>query len=201
MGVSMEVLIADFGHLRAVPADQREDLLELAAFGAPDDFDTVFSEGWTWPEDAHWYARYEFRGTLTSYKAHFWAGERWEKMRPAVEPGPRNAMDEFSSSLFWGEYNWADTQPPFTPSVPVREERWGREAMLWCPPEDVAVIHRSWVQVERGLPCLRAAFDRYAVVPSGWFPDFDSFAEFVSEWGDVVTQAALRGWGIIGLRC
>lgn len=202
MGMCMEVLIADFAHLQAMPADSRDALLEETVFGGPDDLDVDHCEGWTWPEAPQWYARYEFHGTLTSYKAHFWAGERWERMRAAVEPGLRNAMDEFSSYLFWGDYNWETTQPPFTPSVPVREEKWGPEGMLWCPPQDVAaVFHRFWTRVEPDLHRLRAPFERHAAVPVGWIHDFDSFATFVSEWGDVLAQATHRGWGVIGLRC
>ncbi|WP_433549254.1 hypothetical protein ACQPZG_32445 [Streptomyces sp. CA-294286] len=43
--------------------------------------------------------------------------------------------------------------------------------------------------------------ERHAAVPVGWIHDFDSFATFVSEWGDVLAQATHRGWGVIGLRC
>lgn len=58
----------------------RADLVETAAFGSGDVREVRRPEGWSWPE-AHgspWYARYEFRNTLTSYKPHFWAGERWD---------------------------------------------------------------------------------------------------------------------------
>ncbi|MFR9723158.1 hypothetical protein ACL02R_07270 [Streptomyces sp. MS19] len=204
MGVCIEVLIADFAHLRAAPADRRGELLGVAAFGDPDDPDFDPPEGWSRPEGATWYERYEFRGTLTSYKPHFWAGERWDRMRHAVAPGLRLAFDEFSAHLFWGEHNWdgEGADPPFTPSVPPRAERWGTDTLLSCPPGDVAVFRRHWTRVEPELPSLRPAFDTYADAdPAGWIPDFAAFEALVAAWGDVVTRAAGRGWGIIGLRC
>jgi hypothetical protein len=43
-------------------------------------------------------------------------------------------------------------------------------------------------------------FDRHLTEPIGWIQDFPSFSRFVTEWGDVVSQAARRDWAVIGLR-
>jgi hypothetical protein len=56
-------------------------------------------------------------------------------------------------------------------------------------------------ELEPGLPSLRDLFEQHVAEPTGWINDFSSFAALVTEWGEVVTEAAARGWGIIGLRC
>lgn len=203
MGVCMEVLIVDCGHLEAAPAELRSGLVETAAFGSDDDWDAYRPEGWTWPdaEGSPWYARYEFHDTLTSYKPHFWAGERWDRMRRFVEPELRAPLDQFSAPLMWGEYNWEFADPSFTPAVPGRENPWCPAAMLWLLPEDVAALHRFWILAGPGLPSLREPFERHTSGTTGQLNDFTSFAALVAEWGEVVTEAARRGWGIIGLRC
>lgn len=203
VGLCMELLIVDRAYISTVSAELRADLVQTAAFGSDDLWEASQSEGWTWSdaENGSWYARYEFRNTLTSYKPHFWAGERWDKMRRFVRPGLRTALDEFSAPLFWGEHNWEVADPPFTPAVPGRENHWCPETMQWLLPEDVAALHHYWTQVEPGLPSLREPFEQHVAVPTGWINDFSSFAALVTEWGEVVTEAAGRGWGIIGLKC
>ncbi|WP_405690694.1 hypothetical protein [Streptomyces sp. NBC_00057] len=44
-------------------------------------------------------------------------------------------------------------------------------------------------------------FAERAAVPQGWICDFESFAEFLMGWGEVVVEADHRGWGVVGLRC
>ncbi|MGW7068729.1 hypothetical protein ACWGII_09090 [Streptomyces sp. NPDC054855] len=199
----MELLIVDCACVEAIPVGLRADLVRTAAFGSDDSWDADRPEGWAWPDGRNgpWYARYEFRNTLTSYKPHFWAGERWDKMRGFVPPGLRMALDEFSAPLFWGEYNWDFADPPFAPAVSGRENLWCPETMLWLLPEDVAVLYRFWIQAEPSVPSLRAPFENHAAAPTGWINDFSSFSALVTEWGEVVTEAAARGWGIIGLKC
>ncbi|MGW0909434.1 hypothetical protein [Streptomyces sp. NPDC002853] len=203
MGICMELLIVDCAYIETEPTELRADLVETAAFGSDDAWGLEYPEGWTWPDDQNrpWYARYEFRNTLTSYKPHFWAGERWDKMREFVRPGLRTALDEFSAPLFWGEYNWEFADPPFTPSVPVRENHWCPETMKWLLPEDVTVLQQFWTLVEPGLPSLREPFEQHLAEATGRVSTFSSFAALVIEWGEVVTEAAGRGWGIIGLKC
>ncbi|MGW6318102.1 hypothetical protein [Streptomyces sp. NPDC055099] len=201
----MELLIVDCAYIEAAPVEARAGLVETAAFGSDDDVrEADQPEGWTWPEaeSGSWYARYEFRNTLTSYKPHFWAGERWDKMRPFVRPELRAALDEFSAPLFWGEYNWEFADPPFAPAVVGRENHWCPEVMRWLLPEDVTALHHFWTRGEPSLPSLRDPFEQHlGELTGGWISDFSSFAALVTEWGEVVTEAAGRGWGIIGLKC
>ncbi|MBC9712952.1 hypothetical protein H9Y04_10265 [Streptomyces sp. TRM66268-LWL] len=208
MGVCMEVLIVDWSWLRPQPADRRGELVEVAAFGPEDAYDYDLPEGWTWPEGAEdrWWARYEFRSTMTSYKAHFWAGERWDKLRDFVDPPLREALDQFGAPLFWGEHHHEllpPDQPPFSAAVVSHPDDWHREAgvMLWLRPEDVEVLRRFWAQAEPHLSSLRDPFERHLPELTGWIADFDSFARLVTEWGDVVSRAAEREWAVIGLRC
>ncbi len=205
MGVCMEVLIVDWAVLKAVPAGERGERVEEAAFGPEDVDDHSLEPGWTWPRpgEARWWARYEFLDTMTSYKAHFWAGECWDALRAFVDPSLRDALDQFSAPLFWGAHNYESLAPPFSPVVESNPGEWSSrtDVMLWLQPEEVAALARFWEQVEPHLRSLRAPFDRHLARPIGWIQDFASFARLVTEWGDVVSQAARRDWAVIGLRC
>ncbi|MFD8222957.1 hypothetical protein ACFV16_02110 [Streptomyces massasporeus] len=201
----MEVLIVDWAYLRSVPAGSRDELVEQAAFGPDDAYDYAPPPGWTWPDpiDARWWARYEFLDTMTSYKAHFWAGERWDELRAFVDTPLRDALDQFSAPLFWGGHTYASQTSGFSPSVTPQACSWNSrlEVMLWLLPEEVAALHQFWRQVEPDLGTLREPFERHLTEPLGWIQDFASFSQLVTEWGDVVGQAARRNWAIIGLRC
>ncbi|MEV0324561.1 hypothetical protein ACIBKX_14950 [Streptomyces sp. NPDC050658] len=201
--MSIEVLIVDWQRVEAAPPDRRGELLDEAAFGEAyeaydDDLDAA---GWLRPEtaDADWHLKYAFARTLDSYKPHFWAGERWEAVRLFADAGLRTALDRFVSPLFW--HGLEDVAGPDPESVPERECPWDVPLLLWCPPEDVAALRRHWLRAEGGLDSLREPFAEHAAVPGGWIPDFDSFARLVGGWGEVVTEAERRGWGVVGLRC
>ena len=204
MGVCMEVLIVDWAHLESVPAKQREDLVEEAAFGPDDAYDYNLPPGWTWPDptQARWWARYEFLDTMTSYKAHFWAGERWDELRAFVDAPQRDALDQFSAPLFWYGSTYASQISDFSPTIEPDTCDWASrlDVMLWLLPQEAAALHRFWEQVEPHLGSLREPFERHLTEPIGWIQDFPSFSRLVTEWGDVVSQAARRDWAVIGLR-
>lgn len=48
---------------------------------------------------------------------------------------------------------------------------------------------------------LYGPFTQHAADTGGWIKTFESFADFLTAWGEVVTEAARRDWGIVGLRC
>jgi hypothetical protein len=205
MGVCMEVLIVDWAHLKSVPAGQRDELVEEAAFGPDDAYDYLPPPGWTWPDpmEARWWGRYEFLDTMTSYKAHFWAGERWNELRAFVDTPLRDALDQFSAPLFWDGSTYASPTSSVSPSIESHACNWTSQldVMLWLLPEEVMALHHFWGQVEPHLDTLRDPFDRHLTDPLGWIQDFASFSQLVTEWGDVVGQAARRNWAVIGLRC
>ncbi|MEU6676196.1 hypothetical protein [Streptomyces sp. NPDC046925] len=198
MGVGIEVLIVDWRRVEAEPAGERRVLLEEAAFGDEGDLD---EEGWIWPPaaDADWYGRYAFRRTLGSYKPHFWAGERWEHVRDFAAPGLRTALDHFTAALFWEGLDYM-TDGTATP-LPEREAPWDADLLMWQPPRDIAAIKAFWTRAAPDLDTLREPFAQHAAEPGGWIGDFESFAEFLRGWAEVVTEADRRGWGVIGLRC
>ncbi|MGW7080114.1 hypothetical protein [Streptomyces sp. NPDC054866] len=199
MGIGIEVLIVDWDRVEAAPASGRRELLDEAAFGDEGDLD---EEGWIWPAaaDADWYGRYAFRRTLGSYKPHFWAGERWEHLRDFAEPDLRTALDRFASALFWEglEYMAGDAAAG---SLPERDSPWDVPLLMWRPPQDIAAIRSFWEQAAPSLDTLREPFAQHAAAPTGWIGDFDSFAEFLRGWSEVVVEADRRAWGIVGLRC
>ncbi|MFJ6687144.1 hypothetical protein [Streptomyces werraensis] len=205
MGVCMEVLIVDWAHLESEPAGQREVLVEEVAFGPDGVCDYDLPPGWTWPSPikSRWWARYEFLDTMTSYKAHFWAGECWDGLRAFVDAPLRNALDQFSAPLFWGGSDYASETSSFSAAVHPGPCDWASRlsVMLWLKPEEVAELHRFWGQVEPHLDSLREPFNHHLTEPIGWIQDFASFSRLIGEWGDVVSQAACRNWAVIGLRC
>lgn len=73
--------------------------------------------------------------------------------------------------------------------------------LLWCPPDDMPHLALWWPHASPRLEVLREPFARHAAKPNGYFPTFESFADFLIEWGEVVTEAERRGCGIVGLRC
>ncbi|MFI2239655.1 hypothetical protein [Streptomyces chrestomyceticus] len=199
MGVGAVVLIVDWPSVEAVAAEDREELLIDAAFDATygDDPD---EEGWSWPAQpgADWYGRYSLRNTLDSYKPHFWAGHRWDHMRDFVEPKLREMLDRFNDVLFW---RGLEETTGAGSGLPERPCTWEADLLLWCPPDHVPLIAGWWRQVEPRLESLREPFDQHAAEPDGWITTFESFAGFLTDWGEVVTEAERRGWGIVGLRC
>ncbi|MER7112549.1 hypothetical protein [Streptomyces sp. NPDC000229] len=201
MGVSIEVMVVDWERVEAAPPDEREELLIDAAFGDEDYGDGLLEEGWIPPTavGAGWCVRYSFRRTLDSYKPHFWAGERWERVRDFAHPGLRTALDRFTARLFWHGLEYVAGEDAGVLAVP--EGAWDAHLLLWCPPGDVAVLEGQWAEALPDLDSLREPFTRHAAGPQGWIPDFESFADLLKGWGEVVREAHRRGWDIVGLRC
>ncbi|MEV5675021.1 hypothetical protein [Streptomyces sp. NPDC052179] len=87
--------------------------------------------------------------------------------------------------------------------VPVRSSEWpsAKGHLLWCPPGEVGALQALWTAAAPELHVLREPFVQHARADFGWINDFESFAELLTGWGDVVGEADRRGWGIIGLRC
>lgn len=57
----------------------------------------------------------------------------------------------------------------------------------------------TWKDVQPRLNGLRKAFDEHAAVPEDWVRDFDKFTDLLEDWGHVLSEAARRGWGLVGL--
>ena len=85
--------------------------------------------------------------------------------------------------------------------LPERPCTWDVDLLLWCPPDHVPVIAGWWRQAAPQLEVLREPFTQHAAEPGGWITTFESLADFLTDWGEVVTEAERRGWGIVGLRC
>ncbi|OIK01074.1 hypothetical protein BIV25_05945 [Streptomyces sp. MUSC 14] len=199
MGVAIELLIVDWPRVEAAAPSDREELLSDAAFGEAYS-DDLFEHGWSCSAQPGegWFARYAFRNTHGSYKPHVWAGFRWEYMREFVEPKVREVLDGFSDALFW---HGSEDTAGVVSELPERPYAWEADLLLWCPPDHVPLIAGWWRQVETQLEVLREPFVQHAAEPGGRIGTFESFADLLSDWGEVVTEADRRGWGIVGLRC
>ncbi|MFC5144761.1 hypothetical protein [Streptomyces aureoversilis] len=196
MGLDITALIVDWAELESSPVHERKSVLIEAA--DPDDYDGSLEEGWAWLPPAHesfpsWCARYEFAGTLGSFKPHFWAGERWEAIREHAPADLRSALDTFLAGLIWA--------PPGADSDPVEgaAEPWYGEPLVYCPPLDVPALAQAWTTADPRLEALREPFNTYAATPGRWVGRFEEFTTLLHGWAEVVAEARHRGWGLIGL--
>ncbi|MFI1259145.1 hypothetical protein ACH4U6_36165 [Streptomyces netropsis] len=167
--------------------------------GLWDDDAPVVEGAWVWPggSSSAFFAVYEFRGTLGSFKPHFWAGERWESVRDHADPLLRARLDTLLLGLVWGgldgEAEHVD-QGFFCDDLAVT-----RGVLLARSPAGVRELAATSEEVRPWLDGLRGAFDEHAALPGGWVRDFDEFTELLEGWGRVLSEAARKGWGIVGL--
>ncbi|MCX5378480.1 hypothetical protein [Streptomyces sp. NBC_00091] len=204
MGLDLTLFMTDWEHLRAIPVDKRIEALD-------DIWSSEFDEeyrrgrsagGWLWPADqgSAWCAEYVFFTTTGAYRPHWRAGDGWADMRLLLDASVREAMDTFLAGLIW------DADPADDPALtggggffpPTADPRYPC-VLLVCPPEAVPGKARAWARVESRLEELREPF---AAECEGWAgrPDtFEDFTALLREWGGVTTEAARRGWGLVGL--
>ncbi|MGI5526021.1 hypothetical protein ACQEVX_00930 [Streptomyces syringium] len=161
------------------------------------DDDAPLVEGaWAWPGGSSRavFAVYEFRGT---FKPHFWAGERWESVRDHADPLVRARLDTLLLGLIWGgpdgeaehvDQGFFCDDPAVTHGV-----------LLARSPASVRELAATSEEVQPWLDGLRAALDEHAALPGGWVRDFDEFTGLLDDWGHVLSEAARKGWGIVGL--
>ncbi|MFJ8310971.1 MULTISPECIES: hypothetical protein [unclassified Streptomyces] len=203
MGLDITVTIVDWSWLGEVP--ERERLARLRDAWYSDetglwDYDRPGVRGdWEWPQgpDGDHFAVYEFLHTLGSFKAHFWAGHRWECVRDHADPLVRAGLDTVLLGLVWqgldGEAEHTD--PGFFCDDP--EVFYG--VLVARSPDSVRELSATWEGVRSRLGGLRGAFDEHAAVDDGWVGQFDDFVGLLEEWGRVLAEAARRGWGVVGL--
>ncbi|MFD8143984.1 hypothetical protein [Streptomyces sp. NPDC059708] len=203
MGLDLTLFMADWERLRAFPVEDRIEALDEAMW-PPDDDGRLCGrgQGWQWPPgpEAAWCAVYEFFTTTGSYRPHWHAGDGWADMRPLADASLREAVDVFLGGLIW------DAVPAEDPALtgaggffpPAADPR-HPHLLLAGPPEAVRAKADAWLRAEPCLDLLRAPF---AAECEGWAGRPESFEGFVAllrEWGDVVTEAARRGWGLVGV--
>ncbi|EWS91779.1 hypothetical protein K7395_24150 [Streptomyces filamentosus] len=212
MGICIDVLIVDWGHLMAAPSDdQRYEMLHDASVSVDDDEDASQDRSpstgpqWFWPSPPAdgWFGKFDFGAVGFSYKDHFAAGEHWEAIRAFVAPAVRSAVDRFIDPLFWGglEYMADRDNEGAAAHVSVVLPPAPSDHLLWCPPAAVSSLKLLWELVGAELEALREPFERYAQAESSRISGFDAFAGLLRGWGDVIGQAQQRGWGVVGIRC
>ncbi|OEJ63547.1 hypothetical protein BGM19_34980 [Streptomyces agglomeratus] len=203
MGLDINVLIADWSWLAKVPPRERLSRLRDAWYADETglwDHDAPVVEGdWEWPRGPHStsFAVYEFRGTLGSFKAHFWAAERWESIRDHADPLVRAGLDTLLLGLTWrgldGEAEHID--PGFFCDDPAVTHG----VLLARSPDSVRKLATTSERVRPRLGELRGVYNEHAAVSQGWVSDFDAFTRLMDDWGHVLSEAARRGWGVVGL--
>ncbi|MEU3468129.1 hypothetical protein ABZ716_09380 [Streptomyces sp. NPDC006687] len=204
MGVDITVLVVDWVHFMGIAPDERLRVVQEAAYGDDDaDGDGDVVAGWVWPaaSERSWLGRYEFRGTLGSYKPHFWAAEGWERVRGAVEEPVRAALDEFLEGLiWWGPVADVDAEQVDAGVFPSLDGLWRSGPLIVRGPQTVARLRRRWGEAAAGLEGLRVPYGVLAArEPGQWTAGFGEFAELVGGWAVVVGEAERRGWGVVGL--
>ncbi|MEV5727159.1 hypothetical protein ACFV83_06960 [Streptomyces pharetrae] len=202
MGLDITVMIADWRWLAEVPPPERLSRLRDAWYDDETglwDHDAPAVEGdWVWPRGPHGahFAVYEFLHTCGSFKAHFWAGQRWEAVRDHVERTLRTELDGFLHGLIRdgpdGEVRRCE--PGLLGDGPA-----AYGVLLARSPAGVRELAAAWERIRSGLAELRGPFTEHAAVADGWAGDFDAFGRLLTEWGRIVAEAARRGWGLVGL--
>ncbi|WP_217237453.1 hypothetical protein [Streptomyces sp. AC555_RSS877] len=205
MGLDLTLRMVDWQRLREIPAEERIRTLDEATWptGLDDESYSTYglADGWVWPpdQDPAWCAEYRFFSTSGSYKPHSRAGNAWGDMRMFADESLRVPMDRFLNGLIWDEE--PDENLTLTGSAGFfpPADRWRPHLLLVCPPEAARLKARAWELVAPHLEQLRGPF---AAECEGWAGRPDTFEEFttlVLEWGDVVTETAGRGFGLVGL--
>ncbi len=206
MGLDLTLRMSDWERLRVIPVEDRIRALDETMW--PSDLDDAYysmyglADGWVWPpnQGAAWCAEYHFFGTTGSYRSHSKAGDAWADIRVLADATLRDAMDRFLNGLIWDEDPAED--PALTGGggfFPPVTDRRRPHILLVCPPEAAHGKSRAW---ERAAPRLEELRGPFAAECAGWAgrPDtFEEFATLIREWGDVVTETARRGWGLLGL--
>lgn len=203
MGLDITVMIVDWSWLGEVPPRERLSRLRNAWYadetGLWDHGAPVVEGDWEWPRgpDSAFFGVYEFLRTCGSFKAHFWAGQRWESLRDHADPLVRTGLDTLLLGLIWdgpdGEAQHTD--PGFFHDDPGVS--YG--LLVARSPDSVRELAAAWERVRPLLGRLRGAFIERAAVPGAWVGDFDEFTDLLEDWGRVLTEAARRGWGVVGL--
>lgn len=208
MGLDITVVAADWEHLARTPADERLGALTDAVHphfccGACEEADRAVPGGWASPLGVPWCAEYRFYGTTGSYAWHFWLAETWQDVRGAAEPGLRDGLDVFLGGLVWDGPDYAEDpdaeDPPALRGFPDDPEPWRPRLLLGRTPDEVAALARAWAGVAPRLAELRGPIAAASFHWSGWPDTFDGVTALLREWGEVVTGAAARGRGLVGL--
>ncbi|MEU8460351.1 hypothetical protein [Streptomyces sp. NPDC029003] len=207
MGLDISVVMADWARLARIPARERLDAVTDVVY--PDhccdacfDADLARPAGWAWQRQADWCAEYRFHGTTGSYSWHFQLSNAWDDLRDSAAPGLRAALDLFLGGLMWdGPEGPAETDdlPPVAGGFPDDAEPWRPRVLLLRAPDEVARHVRAWEAAGPRLEELRGPFEAECAGWAGRPRTFDAAAALLREWGEVVTGAGARGWGLIGL--
>ncbi|MFF2329573.1 MULTISPECIES: hypothetical protein [unclassified Streptomyces] len=203
MGLDITVLIADWSWLGEVHPRERLERLRNTWYADETglwDWDEPAVEGeWGRPggPDGAYFDIYEFRDTCGSFKAHFWAGHRWERIRDHADPEVRTGLDTLLSGLIWNgpDGEVSHTDPGFFTDDPALF--YG--VLLARSPDSVRELAATWEQVRPRLGELRGAFNEHAAVSGARVGHFDEFTDLLEDWGRVLTEATRRDWGVVGL--
>ncbi|MFE6398483.1 hypothetical protein [Streptomyces alboflavus] len=214
MGLDITVLIADSSWLEEAPPRERLPRLRDAWYADETGLWDVGPEaaravegGWEWPRGTGGprFGIYEFRGTLGSFKAHFWAGERWEAVREHADPVLRSEVDALLLGLVWngrdGEAEHTDPEFFADPGRPRDDPAVLPGVLLARSPDSVRRLAATWERARPLLGGLRETFDTLSTKPhgGGWVRAFDEFAVLLEDWGRVLAEADRRGWCVVGL--
>ncbi|MGH4029283.1 hypothetical protein ACQB60_10155 [Actinomycetota bacterium Odt1-20B] len=204
MGLDITVLTVDWAWLAEAPPGERLSRLRSAWYddetGLWELDATPQDEGeWVWPPGpgGGCFGIYEFRRTLGSFKAHFWAGERWESLRAHADPLMRVELDSLLRGLIWGGLDGEAEH--IDSGLSSDDPRVAYGLLVAKTPDTTRELAATWERVRPRLGELREAFTAHAAQPGAWIGDFDEFSDLLEDWGRVLTEAATRGWCVVGL--
>ncbi|MFI9536155.1 hypothetical protein ACIG56_23245 [Nocardia fusca] len=206
MGVDVWVGVADWARLTETlqrsGVDEMWDLLSpfpnsydhLPTESDPDPrFDLVRDGALCWPTIAdRWFARGVFRGIGAggSYKPHFWLRHLVEHiaLRPDAPKDVIGPLDMWLSRLL--PYDGGDELTAMAPC--------SAKGVYGFPPPEVAELaqlsRRSRERIEDLRPAITAQLEEET-----WLPDYDSAVILLQDWGEILTRAQQRNWGLLYL--
>lgn len=152
---------------------------------------------WSQGPGGTFFALYESRGTLGSFKPHFWAGQRGESLRDHTDPQVCAGPEGLLLGLIW---DGTDGEAPHTgPGFFCDDPKVSYGVPLARSPENVRELAATWERAEPSLGGPRPVFAEHAAVPGGWVGEFGEFTALLEDWGRVLAEAARRGWGVVAL--
>ncbi|MFD7846013.1 hypothetical protein ACFV4K_24105 [Nocardia sp. NPDC059764] len=156
-----------------------------------------------WPpsDTAPWYGECTFRGLAStgSWDLHWALSEVWDEMNGHSDlPTDLAAqVDRFIARLVRHRHG-DPVEQKISPGLPM-ERIDVRHLRTACSPSEVAELARVWGRCADRLEELRPALTAEVIARWPWIADFDQLAMLLQDWGEIVTEADRRGWGLFYL--
>ena len=135
---------------------------------------------------------------LGSWKAAFWTAERWNLLRPEVDPDLRARIDRWLENLLPGVGDAEDGV--LVADLCSEHDALDAGLLVAMSPESALATARAGRAMLFELPVLAPRFRAQGLDAHPWVPDWESFAGYLTEAHAVVADAAEDHQGLLGLQ-